>query len=171
MDRLANKIMRAVTGYIAAGTGSSQPTGLTTITATDQTYTKTGITYADILAIIAKLPTEYLPGAAFVVSRTTFWQNIMAVEDSNHNPVVVQDLQSPAKFNVFGYPVILEDGVGTDIIFGDLKEGYVWNFGKDLAVDRDSSVAFRSGSEVFRGMCLGDGKPTGVGLVRYTKAT
>ena len=50
------------------------------------------------------------------------------------------------------------------------KEGYVFNFGKDVAIDRDESVGFRTGSTVFRGMALGDGKPTGVGLVRYTKA-
>lgn len=171
VDRLANKIARAVTGYIAAGTGSSQPTGLTTITATDQTYTKAAITFTDILAIIAKLPTEYTPNAAFVMSRTTFWANVLAVKDSDNRPIVVADAQSPAKFNVLGFPVILEDGVGTDIIFGDLKEGYVWNFGKDIEIARDESVGFRAGSTVFRGMCLGDGKPTGVGLVRYTKAT
>ena len=170
VDRLANKIARAVTGYIAAGTGSNQPTGLTTITATDQTYTKAAITFTDILAIIAKLPTEYTPNAAFVMSRTTFWSNVLAVKDSDNRPIVVADAQSPAKFNVLGFPVILEDGVGTDIIFGDLKEGYVWNFGKDIDVARDESVGFRTGSTVFRGMCLGDGKPTGVGLVRYTKA-
>ena len=171
VDRLANKLFRAVTGYIAAGTGSSQPTGLTSVDATGQTYTKAGITYDDILAIIATLPTEYNPGAAFVMSRTTFWQNVMAVKDTANHPIVVADVQSPAKFNVLGFPVILEDGVGTDIIFGDLKEGYVWNFGREISVDRDASVGFRAGSEVFRGMCLGDGKPTGVGLVRYTKAT
>lgn len=171
VDRLANKIYRAVTGYIAAGTGSSQPYGLTTITATDQTYTKTGITYADVMAIIATLPTQYDPNAAFVMSRATFFGNVLAIRDDNENPIVVTDVQAPAKFNILGYPVILEDGVGTDIIFGDLKEGYVWNFGKDVAIDRDESVGFRTGSVVFRGMCLGDGKPTGVGLVRYTKAT
>ncbi|MBQ3326241.1 MAG: phage major capsid protein [Clostridia bacterium] len=171
VDRLANKIYRAVTGYIAAGTGTSQPTGLTTITATNQTYTKTGITYEDVMTIIASLPTEYDPNAAFVMSRANFYGNVLAIQDTNHNPIVVVDVQAPAKFNILGYPVIIEDGVGTDIIFGDLKEGYVWNFGKDVAIDRDESVGFRTGSVVFRGMCLGDGKPTGVGLVRYTKAT
>lgn len=171
VDRLANKIFRAVTGYIAAGTGSSQPTGLTTITATNQTYTAAGITYADVMAIIATLPTQYDPNAAFVMSRATFFGNVLAIRDDNDNPIVVADVQAPAKFNILGYPVILEDGVGTDIVFGDLKEGYVWNFGKDVEIARDESVGFRTGSVVFRGMCLGDGKPTGVGLVRYTKAT
>lgn len=171
VERLANKLSRLVAKLIASGDGSSKPYGLTTITATDQTYTKAAITFTDILAIIAKLPTEYTPNASFVMSRTTFWKNVLAVKDSDNRPIVVADAQSPAKFNVMGFPVILEDEVGTDIIFGDLKEGYVWNFGKDPQVDRDSSVEFRKGSEVFRVMALGDGKPTGVGLVRYTKAT
>jgi HK97 family phage major capsid protein len=171
VDRLGNKLSRLVAKLIASGDGSSKPYGLTTITATDQTYTKAAITFTDILAIIAKLPTEYTPNASFVMSRTTFWQNVLAVKDSDNRPIVVADAQSPAKFNVLGFPVILEDEVGTDIIFGDLKEGYVFNFGKDPEVSRDSSVEFRKGSEVFRVMALGDGKPTGVGLVRYTKAT
>ena len=171
VEKLANKLSRLVATKIAAGSGTNEPTGLTSITATDQTYTKAAITFTDILAIIAKLPTEYTPNASFVMSRTTFWSNVLAVKDSDNRPIVVADAQSPAKFNVLGFPVIIEDQVGTDIIFGDLKEGYVWNFGKDPVVDRDSSVEFRKGSEVYRVMALGDGKPTGVGLVRYTKAT
>ena len=171
VERLANKLYRLVTALVAAGTGSSQPTGLTTITATGNTYTKAAITYADILKIIAALPTEYLPNASFVMSRTTFFSNVLAVSDNAGLPIVVADRQAPAKYNVLGFPVIIEDAVGTDIIFGDLKEGYVFNFGKDPAVDRDESVGFRAGSSVFRVMALGDGKPTGVGLVRYTKAT
>ena len=171
VERLANKIFRHVTDMVASGTGSSEPYGLTTITATDQTYTKAAITFTDLLTIIAKLPTRYLPGASFVMSRATFWTNVMAVKDSQNNPIVVADRQAPAKYNVMGYPVIIEDEVGTDIIFGDLKEGYIFNFAKEVEVARDESVGFRTGSTVFRGMCLGDGKPTGVGLVRYTKAT
>lgn len=170
VDRLANKVYRKITALIAAGTGSSQPTGLTAISADGHTYTKAAITYADVLAIIAALPAEYAPNAAFVMSRATFYQGILGLEDTHKKPIVVADVQAPAKFNILGYPVIIEDGLGTDIVFGDLKEGYVWNFGKDLTVERDNSVGFRTGSTVFRGMALGDGKPTGVGLVRFTKA-
>ena len=108
---------------------------------------------------------------AYANGERVFGATVPPVKDSDNRPIVVADAQSPAKFNVLGFPVILEDEVGTDIIFGDLKEGYVWNFGKDPVVDRDSSVEFRKGSEVFRVMALGDGAPTGVGLVRYTKAT
>jgi len=170
VDRLANKLFRLAAAKVAAGAGTTEPTGLTSITASG-TYTKAAITYSDILTIIAALPTEYDPNASFVMSRATFYSNVLNVQTTQKQPVVVADPQAPAKYNIFGFPVIIEDGVGTDIIFGDLKEGYVFNFAKDIAIDRDESVAFRTGSTVFRGMALGDGKPTGVGLVRFTKAT
>lgn len=170
VDRLANKLFRLIAAEIAAGTGTNEPTGLATITATG-TYTKAAMTYTDLMTIIAALPTEYNPGASFVMSRATFFGNVLNIQTTQKQPVVVADPQAPAKFNILGYPVILEDGVGTDVIFGDLKEGYVFNLAKDVAVDRDESVGFRAGSVVFRGMALGDGKPTGVGIVRYTKAS
>jgi len=171
VDRLGNKIFRKVAALVAAGTGSNQPTGLTSITATGNTYNKDGITYEDLAKIIGSLPSEYLNSASFVMSRATFFEGVIGLKTTDGYPVVVADRQAPAKYNILGFPVIIEDGVGTDVIFGDLKEGYVFNFGKDVTVDRDESVGFRSGSIVYRGMALGDGKPTGVGLVRYTKAS
>ena len=171
VDRLANKLFRLAATKVAAGTGTNEPTGLATITATSQTYTAAGITYADLLNIISKLPSEYLPNAKFVMSRDTFWKGVKALKTDNDVRVVNTDVGSPAAYNILGFPVILEDQISTDVIFGDLKEGYVLNFAKDIAVDRDESVAFRTGSTVFRGMALADGKPTGVGLVRFTKAS
>ena len=170
VDRLANKLFRLAAGLVASGSGTSTITGLSTITATGQTYTAAGITYADLLNIISKLPSEYLPNAKFVMSRDTFWKGVKALKTDNDVRVVNTDVGSPAAYNILGFPVILEDQISTDVIFGDLKEGYVLNFAKDVAVDRDESVAFRTGSTVFRGMALADGKPTGVGLVRFTKA-
>ena len=170
VDRLANKVFRKITSLIASGNGSSTITGLATITATDQEYTHAGVTYADLLNIIAKLPSEYLPNAKFVMSRETFWKGVKALKTENDVRVVNTDVGSPAAYSILGFPVIIEDDISTDIVFGDLQEGYVLNFGKDVAIDRDESVGFRTGSTVFRGMALCDGKPTGVGLVRYTKA-
>lgn len=170
VNRLANKIQRAVATAIMTGTGTSQATGLSKRTA-DGTYTAAGITYSDVMAIIAKLPTEYAPGASFVMSRATFYGNVLNIQDTSKHPIVVADVQSPAKFNILGYPVIIEDGAGTDIYFGDLKEAYKFNFAMAPTVKNDESVGFRTGSTVYRAMALADGKPTGVGIVRYTKAS
>lgn len=168
VNRLANKIQRAVAAGIVAGTGASQATGLSS-RAADGSYTK-AITYTDIMNIISKLPTEYAPGASFVMSRASFYGNVLNIQDSSKHPIVVADVQSPAKFNILGYPVILEDGAGTDIYFGDLKEAYKFNFAQAPTIKNDESVGFRTGSTVYRAMALCDGKPTGVGIVRYTQA-
>ena len=170
VNRLANKIQRAVATAIMTGTGSAQATGLSK-RAADGTYTAAGITYTDVMAIIAKLPTEYAPGASFVMSRATFYGNVLNIQDTSKHPIVVADVQSPAKFNILGYPVIIEDGAGTDVYFGDLKEAYKFNFAMAPTVKNDESVGFRTGSTVYRAMALADGKPTGVGIVRYTKAS
>ena len=172
VDRLANKIYRLATSLVATGSGTNTITGLTTISATGNTYTKTGMVFADLMKIIAALPSEYLPGAAFVMSRQVFFGQVLGMVTTAGDRVVVLDPQAPAKYTVMGYPVILEDTLNTtgSVVFGDLKEGYVLNFGKDVEVARDDSVGFRTGSSVFRGMALADGKPTGVGLVRFVPA-
>ena len=166
VDRLANKLFRKIADLVVVGTGTGTLTGLATISAISTDYTSTGVTYSDLLNIVAALPSEYLPGASFVMSRQTFWQGVKALNSSSDVRVVNTDVGSPAAYNVLGFPVIIDDNASTDIYFGDLKEGYVLNFGKDVAVDRDESIGFRSGSTVFRGMALCDGKPTGVGIVR-----
>ena len=168
VDRLANKVFRKISDLVVAGagSGSSTLTGLTAITAMATDYTSTGLTYGDLLNIIAELPSEYLPNAKFVMSRELFWKNVKNMKTENDVRVVNTDVGSPAAYNILGFPVIIDDNASTDVIFGDLKEGYVLNFGKDVVVDRDESIGFRTGSTVFRGMALCDGKPTGVGIVR-----
>lgn len=166
VDRLANKLFRKIADLVIVGTGTNTLTGLSTITAMSTDYTSTGVTYGDLLNIVAELPSEYLPNASWVMSRTTFWGGVKALNSSSDVRVVNTDVGSPAAYNVLGFPVIIDDNASTDIYFGDLKEGYVLNFGKDVAVDRDESIGFRTGSTVFRGMALCDGKPTGVGIVR-----
>lgn len=168
VNRLANKIQKAVAAGIVAGSGTAQATGLSSRTA-DGSYAK-AITFTDVMAIIAKLPTEFAAGASFVMSRASFYGNVLNIQDSSKHPIVVADAQAPAKFNILGYPVILEDAAGTDIYFGDLKEAYKFNFAQAPTVKRDESVGFRTGSTVYRAMALCDGKPTGVGVVRYTQA-
>ena len=166
VDRLANKLFRKIADLVIVGTGSGTLTGLATISAMSTDYTSTGVTYGDLLNIVAELPSEYLPNASWVMSRSTFWGGVKGINSSSDVRVVNTDVGSPAAYNVLGFPVIIDDNASTDIYFGDLKEGYVLNFGKDVAVDRDESIGFRTGSTVFRGMALCDGKPTGVGIVR-----
>lgn len=161
VNQLSMKIQTAVDAAICAGDGSSKATGILASGAVSQTgtYTKTAMTYKDLCKIIAKLPTQYLPGASFAMPRALFYGEVLGMTDTSNNRVVVADAQAPARFNILGYPVIVDDNITADsIIFGDLREGYTFNFAQAPAVSRDESVGFRTGSTVFRAMALADGK-------------
>lgn len=175
VGRLANKLSVAVDAAIFTGTGSSQATGLLKsgeITQTG-TFTKAAMTYKDLLAIIATLPTQYLANASFAMPRALFYKEVLGITDTNGNPVVVADPQAPARFTIFGYPVIVDDNCTADkLLFGDFKEAYKFNFAQSPAVESDRSVAFRSGSTVYRVMALADGKPAEKKAVcLFTRAT
>lgn len=162
VERLANKISYAIDAAIFTGTGTNQATGLLKSGELTEagTWTAAGMTYADLLAILAALPTKYHPNATLVTTRAVFFGQILGMMTDGGDKVVVADAQSPAKFNVLGYPVIVDDNCAADtILFGDLKEAYKFNFAQAPTVESDRSVGFRSGSTVWRAMALCDGKP------------
>lgn len=175
VTRLANKIAKAIDAGIINGTGGSNNmcVGIATAKATqDGTYTKNNIKWSDIPKIIATLRTEYYNNASFVMNRAMFFNKIIGLENSQGNPIVVMDPQAPAKYNLLGFPVIVDDNCTSgDILFGDLK-AYKFNFAKAPEVKSDDSVAFRTGSRVYRAMALADGNLVDTNaIVRFIEAT
>ncbi len=161
VDSLAKKLRFAVDKAICTGDGTNQATGILHSGAVTNTgeFTMAGMTYKDLLKIIAALPTQWLPGASFAMPRALFFGEVLGLTDADGKPVCVLDPQAPAKYNVLGYPVIVDDNITTDnLIFGDFREGYTFNFAKAPTVESDKSVGFRTGSTVYRGMALADGK-------------
>lgn len=157
--RLADKLLKAIDIAVLTGNGSNKATGIATTKATaDTTYTSAGVTYADICSIIGTLPTSYHGNASFVMSRSQFFGDVLGMQATGGERIVVADAQSPAKFNILGYPVIVDDNVASgDILFGDFK-AYKFNFAKPIEIASDDSVEFRKGSKVYRAMTLADGK-------------
>ena len=176
VQRLANKIAKAIDAGILNGGGSTsgQCLGIAVSKSTqDGTYTKNTIKWSDITKIIGTLPTEYHPNAKFVMNRNMFYTKIMGLQTSQGAPVVTLiETQSPIKYNLLGYPVIVDDNCTSgDILFGDLK-AYKFNFAKAPEVKSDDSVAFRTGSRVYRAMALADGKLGDLNaVVRFIEAT
>lgn len=173
--KLANKIEKAVDAGILNGGGSSsgQCLGIAVSKSTqDGTYTKTTCKWSDITKIIGSLKTEYHRNAKFVMGRTFFFNRILGLQNSNGNPIVVIDPQAPGKYNLLGYPVIVDDNVASgDVYFGDLS-AYKFNFAKAPEVTYDDSVAFRTGDRVWRALALADGKLGDANaIVRFIEAT
>ena len=183
VSRLVNKIHKTMAISVIKGTGTSQAKGIhTTLSTKTGTFTKAGMTYKDLMKIIGSLATEYAYNASFVMPRKVFYEEVLGMVDTTGKPVVVADPQAPGKFNVLGYPVIIEDAcvitttsdsgsTNTDnVFFGDFFE-YKWNFAQDIEVAQDTSVGFRTGSVCYRAMCLADGKLADENaIVRYERA-
>ncbi len=173
--RLANKINKACDASVFNGSGKNEPTGILAAGSIAEdnkgTYESAGLNYSKLVEILGTLPSAYSNDATFAINRKTFFGEVLGITTDEGQKVVVQDAQSPAKYNVLGYPVVCDDNVpeGT-IILGDFFS-YKFNFAKSPEVKSDGSVGFRRGSTVYRALALGDGK---VGdpnaFVVYTKA-
>jgi HK97 family phage major capsid protein len=158
VSRLVNKIEKAVDAGIINGSGTTQCTGiLTAKSEEDLTFTRGALTWAQLCAIMGKLKGEYHNGAKFVMNPEFFFTKVIGMVDSSKNRVVVLDPQGAVKYNVMGYPAILDANITSeDILFGDLK-AYKFNFAKAVEVSKSEEAEFRKGSKVYRAMTLADG--------------
>ncbi len=173
--RLANKIEKAIDAGILNGSGSTSGECLgikTSKTTQDYKYTKAAMTWKDLTAIIGKLPGQYHNGASFVMPPALFYGEVLGMTDSTGNRVVVMDPQAPRKYNVLGFPCIVDGNASTDeVYFGDLK-AYKFNFAKDIEVKSSEEAEFRKGSKVWRAMTLADGKLADLkAIVRAIRST
>lgn len=170
--RLGEKIELALDNAVFNGTGTNQPTGiLTTVSTATGTFTKAKATYADLVKIIGSLAAGPAKNATFALPRALFFSDVIGIEDKNGQPVVHADVESPAKYNVLGYHVVLDDNIPADtILFGDFK-AYKMNIAKAPVISSDDSVGFRTGSRVYRALALADGKlAMANAFVKYTRA-
>lgn len=174
VDEIGRKMSIAIENAILNGTGTNEPTGLLKsgqITNVG-TFTKAGMKYKDLMAMFAKLPTMYHANANVIIPRKLFFEEVLGMETTTGEPVVVQNPQAPMLFNIVGYPVEINDYMPADtIVFGDLSY-YKLNFAKAPEISSDKSAGFKSGKTIYRGLAIVDGKPAlAEAFVKYTRAT
>lgn len=170
VDALAKKMARAIDAAICVGDGSSKATGLLAsgVITNTGTYTLAGMTFDDLVTIIGDIGSEYRKNAKFVMPSAVFFSDVVPALASKGLGV---DMQLGLKYQILGHEVILDDNMTADsIVFGDLSY-YHWNFAQDVAIARDDSVGFRTGSAVYRAMALADGKVVNIAAFNhYTRA-
>lgn len=159
-NKLADKMAKAIAAAIINGSGSSEPTGLL------HSYTAdvTGVsTVAKLGTLLGKLGSAYHSNAVWVMSSATFYGTIMPLCSDKNGIFVMNGIDKM----LLGHKVILEDtcdvtasgSTTKNIILADLENAYVFNYGEGIDISADGSVAFRTGSVVYRAMALADGKP------------
>lgn len=173
VSRLINKIEKALDAGILKGTGTTQATGIVTTKSTaDGTFKRAGIKWGDICGIMGALPGQYHPNASFCMNPALFFGKVLGMVDTAGQRIVVNEPQQARKFNILGYPVIVDANCGAeDILFGDFK-AYKMNLAKGIEVKKSEEAEFRKGSSVYRAMTLADGKLADANaIVRYVATT
>lgn len=168
VNKLAQKMEASIVAAVVNGAGSStvpQGIGQGGITASTALSTPT---IADFAAFMGGVKSAYHKDAVWIMSSATFFGKVVGLANDVNGGVVMNGLD----YRLLGHKVILADACdnckfksgstaeannANHVIFGSLKEGYVFNYGEGIAVEADASVAFRSGSTVYRAMALCDG--------------
>lgn len=120
------------------------------------TYVPGTLAYSDLTSLIALLPAQFDYNAKFVMRKATFFNQVLNVLDANGNPIVVQDIASPSRYSIMGYPVLIDDNVGAnEAYFGDFKQ-VVGNLSQDIKVDKSLESSFRSNQVDYRGTAIFD---------------
>lgn len=167
VSKLAQKMQKAICAAIINGAGTNDAKGIGQQNITASTAISTA-TIAKLSKFMAGVKSAYQAGAIWVMSSKNFYNHIAPLANDSNGYVLMNGVQPM----LLGHKVVFDDNVDAckfktggsaeasnadHIIFGNFKEGYVFNYGEGIAIEADQSVAFRSGSTVYRAMALCDG--------------
>lgn len=166
--KLAQKMEAAICAAAVNGAGSAtvpQGIGQGGITASTAISSASVAAFAGLMAGVGP---AYHRTAVWIMSPETFFTKVVPLANDSNGAVVMNGID----YRLLGHRVILDGNVddckfksgstaetanADHVIFGSLREGYVFNYGEGIAIEADQSVAFRSGSTVYRAMALCDG--------------
>lgn len=169
--KLADAIGNEIENLIVNGDGSGDPKGIDKYVATWDVSNGTGVAWTgsggaalaviDLDAAIGLLPAKYDRESKFVMSKKTFYTNVVNLTDVNNLPVVERDGRN---FYVRGYPVVFSNYVAAGtIFFGDFKRGMVGNLSSDIKVEKQRNLAANAWD--FLGWAVFDCQPAAAGCI------
>ncbi len=175
VENVTTAMIKAIEQGIFTGTGATgnQMTGFLTETITDDkkvTIAKTGkITYKDLCAAEAALPEEYENGAEWYMRKTTFFNQIAAMTDSNGQPVARVNVGINGKpvYNILGRPVnftqympAYADTVEADTIVACIYDMSAYVINTNLAMTVKRYEDNETDDQVTKAIMIVDGKST-----------
>lgn len=176
-ETMGKKMRAALDKAVFSGSGSNQPTGLETLTwnaNNSVSIAKAGsITYDNIVDLEALIDENYVGDAVWVLNRKTLAE-ILKIKDDNKEPIFKRIVEDGFQGYILGRPVRLDRNVKDgEAYIGDFRSAYIYNFAKGIEFSTSKEAGFMSGSDVYRGLALVDGKPTGVAgtIAKFVKAT
>lgn len=163
-EEIGRQLGIAIENAILNGSGSGQPQGILTGITWDATNQVTWaanaeLSYDNLLAGVALLPTLYHPRAVFIMNRKALFNSVRKIKTTTGEPIFSYNAQESFAGSIFGYKVIVNDYIAdNNILFGDLSQYYM-NFAQQPSIETSIEAGFRSGKKVFRGLAVADGRP------------
>jgi len=116
----------------------------------------TGLSYRNLVNLIALLPSTFDRNAKFVMRKSTFYGQVLGMVDASGKPIVVQDVANTGRYSILGYPVLIDDNVAANEAYlGDYKQ-VVGNLAADIQIARSTDSGFLNNSIDFRGTAIFD---------------
>jgi len=164
LNVIAKRIVRAMNKYFINGNGLLQPQGLINGTQIVRLANPDTITIDDCIAIQTSMNPEYLTGASWIVSKSTFVK-LAQMKDGMNKPFLTTDvINDKISYKLLGLPVVVDNNVpalattNKAIILANIKECYAVNMPKELTIKHMVENGFTQGYEEIGAYVLVDGK-------------
>lgn len=167
IDELNACVMECIADALVNGEGTTEGTGLESITWTATGEGKNAVeyeagkipTYADFVAAMALLKRGYSQGAKWAMNNATLYTHVYGIVDQNKRPIFIADPKNESIGYILGREVVIDDNIADgDIYLGNFNYmGYNLAEGIVIEVSRESS--FRSGLIDYRALAIADCKP------------
>lgn len=164
-DELTACVMETIADSLVNGTGTSQGSGLETITWTSGTnaveVAKTGsLSYANVVKAVSMLKRGYSAGAKWAMNNATLFNTFYGMVDSNGRPIFIADTQADKIGKILGFEVIVDDNIAdNDVYFGNFSKYLAYNLPEGIVIDVSRESGFRKGVIDYRALAIADTKP------------
>ena len=164
VDELTNCVMACIADALVNGTGSAQGTGLasgvTWNSGNTQSFTAlAGLTYADVVATVAKLKRGYANGTKWAMNNATLYNRFYGLVDENKRPIFIADPKAENIGKILGFDVVVDDNIADDNAFFGNFQYLGYNLAEGIAVEVSRESSFRSGLIDYRALAIADRKP------------
>lgn len=171
-------VMACIADGLVNGSGTNQGTGvLNGVTWTKDTnhfeFSKTnGLTYADVVKVVAALKRGYANGACWAMNNAALYNMFYGLVDANKRPIFIADPKNEGIGKILGLPVVVDDYLPAEtVLFGNFNYmGY--NLPEGITVEASRESSFKKGLIDYRAMAIADCKPiVEEAFIKLTRAT
>lgn len=168
VEELRACVLETIAAAIVSGTGSSQGSGLETITWTKTGATQNAVeiaasgsfTYAKIVEFVGLLKRGYAAGAKMAMNNKTLYSVFYSILDTANRPIFIADPKDESIGKVLGFPVVIDDNIADNVVYlGNFGKYFGYNMPDGITVESSRESSFKKGVVDYRAMAIADCKP------------